>query len=221
MQEAMPYEDYHRKRFRFLRKTVNNLKPNSIFEVAPITFTNDIRKRYDTDTIGYAANLSIEDDIRKHYQYDFLNIIDESTWPVTRRRYDLVIATEIIEHLPLSLNIIFRWFKYYMKPNGYLIIQTPNAVALKKRIAILQGRNPYELMTDEPSSIRGHNHIREYTLQELISIGKQEGLTTHQYWIENYFWYKSFKAKFYQYICYLLPSLLKDGVTIIYKNGES
>lgn len=60
----------------------------------------------------------------------------DETLPFESESYDLVIMTEVLEHLPnhfQSLREIVR----IIKPNGYLIVATPNTARLHSRVSFL------------------------------------------------------------------------------------
>ena len=56
---------------------------------------------------------------------------------------------------------------------GVLVVQTPNAVSLPRRLAMLGGRNPYELIREDATN---PGHFREYTAAELRRYAAVAGL---------------------------------------------
>ncbi|MNC88966.1 hypothetical protein D3C83_48490 [compost metagenome] len=74
-----------------------------------------------------------------------------------------------------------------MSPGARLILQTPNAAALHKRMALLFGRNPYERIRED---VRNPGHFREYTLRELADYGAAAGLQIERHFYGNYFDYR-------------------------------
>ena len=67
---------------------------------------------------------------------------------------------------------------------GFVILQTPNAAALHKRLALLRGRNPVEAPR---TSLENPGHLHEYTLSELRDQVNAGGLTIDWLRVENYF----------------------------------
>ena len=63
--------------------------------------------------------------------------------------------------------LVLLFIKTFMTSGGYLIIGTPNAVSLQKRIGMVRGKNPYELIRINNSN---PGHFREYTARELRKI---------------------------------------------------
>jgi len=213
----MDYLDYHRKRFNLLTVIVKDMiRPTSILEVAPCEFTYNLRFDGRTHTLGYGSELTKHDNILRHTEYDLQKISSKETHPVIGK-FQMVIASEIIEHLTVSMDLIFKFLSSYVEEGGYLLIQTPNAVALKKRLAMVFGNNPFDMVRKTPNDAMGHAHIREYTMKELVKIGTDNELKAEKKWCLNYFYYESPKARLYNIVSKILPSTLHDGITILLK----
>jgi 2-polyprenyl-3-methyl-5-hydroxy-6-metoxy-1,4-benzoquinol methylase len=56
--------------------------------------------------------------------------------------FDVIVASEVIEHV-LDTDFFIKEIKRVLRPNGYLILTTPNAASLGRRIYLLLGKNPY------------------------------------------------------------------------------
>ena len=85
-------------------------------------------------------------------------------------RYDLVVFAEVIEHLHTSPVHTLGFVRGLLADAGVLILQTPNAASLPKRLKLLAGRNPYELIRPDGGN---PGHFREYTLAELEAYARQ------------------------------------------------
>src|SRR5580765_9029256 len=131
------------------------------------------QNRMKVDTIGWSTDRIPNPLYERHYDADF-NIRDDN-WctDIPVKKYDLVVACEVIEHFTTSLGLTLKRLKELTLPGGYILVQTPNAVALKNRMAFLIGRNPFHMMMDYE---KGHNHIREFTMEELVKTGEAIGL---------------------------------------------
>ncbi len=79
--------------------------------------------------------------------------------------FDIVVATEVIEHLLIPPKDLFKEIFRVLKSGGVTIISTPNYATLYNRLKLLVGKNPLEPFYVEKNTIRGH--IREYTINEL------------------------------------------------------
>jgi SAM-dependent methyltransferase len=83
--------------------------------------------------------------------------------------FDLIVFSEVIEHLSVAPEYVFALLGVLLKEKGVLICTTPNAADIAKRLRLLLGRNPYKrlrLYSMNPG------HIREYTGQELREIAE-------------------------------------------------
>ncbi|KAA3608175.1 MAG: class I SAM-dependent methyltransferase [Planctomycetota bacterium] len=126
---------------------------------------------------------------------------------------DAIVFGEVIEHVHANPVIILAFLASGLAKNGILICQTPNSVALHKRLAMLLGR---------PSFNRWKSgHVTEFTRRELALLGREAGLNPvfHEY--RNYFGFDgSWKRRMAQRICdgigVLVPSF-RRGQTMIFQ----
>lgn len=100
--------------------------------------------------------------------------------------FDVVIASEVLEHLQISLMAAIRKLARLLAPGGTLLITVPNAYNLPNVLRILRGHNIQEPFTDAAAIkdgvvIDSRTHPREPVLGELIEAVRAAGLTvTHQ-----------------------------------------
>ena len=135
----------------------------------------------------------------------------------------MIIFAEVLEHLYTSPKFIFEFLYSILNKNGVLILQTPNAVAIHKRLILLLGKNPYMLISEQKND---PGHYREYTKGELVKYARNSGFLINKIGFRNYFDYQySFIRKrqgkkkpilkivniFYA----LLPGSLKPGITMV------
>ncbi|MFZ0418039.1 MAG: class I SAM-dependent methyltransferase [Candidatus Sulfotelmatobacter sp.] len=100
-----------------------------------------------------------------------------SQFPWGPRTFDLVMLNDVIEHLHNSPRTLVNSLLQLLKENGLLLITVPNAVNIRKRIAVLFGRTNlqnFKLYFWYPDPWRGH--IREYTKGDLQSLSEYLGL---------------------------------------------
>lgn len=112
-----------------------------------------------------------------HITFDLLNSDNVSAWPQCDR-FDLIVFSEVIEHLSIAPEYVLAALKELLTAGGFLICTTPNAADIVKRIRLMVGRNPYERLRLYPVN---PGHVREYTGQELREIAESIGL----YWSEH------------------------------------
>lgn len=120
-----------------------------------------------------------------HLAYDLLNSDDVSKWP-QYGLFDLIVFSEVIEHLHVAPEFVFACLGSLLADKGVLVCTTPNAADIGKRIKLALGLHPYErlrLYAVNPG------HFREYTRQELCEIAESVGLRckSHFYfnWLEG------------------------------------
>jgi 2-polyprenyl-3-methyl-5-hydroxy-6-metoxy-1,4-benzoquinol methylase len=216
-EEELSYQQYHLPRFKFALKMALKYKKGSAVEVGPyVIATNLIKNGLTVDAIGYLSNKV--KGINKHIEFN-LESLREVQKPAISGSYDLVIAAEIIEHLNVDLDLIYKQLYALTAPGGVVIIQTPNAVALKKRMAMMMGKNPFEMVRSDYTPGNG-GHIREFTIKELQTHAVKNGFSVLETHCLNYFSYAhSFKARLYKFFTDLCPATLRDGVTIVVKRN--
>ena len=73
--------------------------------------------------------------------------------PTGLGRYDAVLCCEVLEHLLVAPEHLLAWLRAHLSERGVLVVQTPNAAALDRRMKLLAGRQPYDRA--RPRSQRG------------------------------------------------------------------
>ena len=87
---------------------------------------------------------------------------------------------EVIEHLHTPASRVFAYLGGFLRPAGVLLVQTPNAAALHKRIRGLTGRSAFNAAAPDPG------HVHEYTPGELVDAADQTGLWVVDVSLANY-----------------------------------
>lgn len=100
--------------------------------------------------------------------------------PYEDETFDVVIFSEVIEHLRVHPVLPLRDIRRVLKAEGCLVLTTPNVARLTNVLALLFGKNVFEDFKRELQP-QGHitdswTHIREYTLEELKSLIYLSGL---------------------------------------------
>lgn len=99
---------------------------------------------------------------------------ENDPFPFESSSFDVVVFCEIIEHLLMDPAAVLREIKRVLKPNGKLILSTPNVARLENVLRLAVGANIYD-----PYSGHGPygRHNREYTKHELFSLLDYLGFT--------------------------------------------
>src|SRR6185503_15482836 len=83
-------------------------------------------------------------------------------WPFAPKSFDVVIATEVLEHLYFP-EVAIGKAAAVLKPGGVFLGSIPNAVSLINRFRLLLGRKRYTPLGDP-------THITQFTRQELYGM---------------------------------------------------
>lgn len=120
----------------------------------------------------------------KHEPIEDQNVIsldiEKDLFPFEANSFDLVVFTEIMEHLVGNPGNYLSKISKVLKKGGRLIMTTPNVAHLKNRAKLVIGKNIYFSLsqleeTDENTSSIYYRHNREYTKGELIQLFEGQG----------------------------------------------
>jgi len=222
-QESQKYLQFHAKRYAYLIATITGcirasteqtgLPCQRMLDVGPSALTQFMRDHAITETID---SLGYEDcrfkcrNHETHAEYDLTQAVDSSTWPQLPP-YDVIIMAEVIEHLPIPPEHVLAFLAGLLKPHGFLIIQTPNACSLPKRLRMARGQNPYEMIRN---SRQNPGHFREYTVRELTELAQNNGLRSHSVQVVNYFLRDTWSSRLFRRFEGIFPATLRDGITL-------
>src|SRR6266550_1208257 len=224
-QEEWVYLTYHAVRLAFLVNLIGArlngysvLPPRRVrvLDVGPHFLTSLLHRffgdRIVLHTLGWEnERLAPARIIAKHIPFDLNAAHDSSRWPRTEA-YDIVVMAEVIEHLYTAPRLVLAFLASLLDDRGSLIIQTPNAVALRNRVKMLLGQNPFEPIREKLSN---PGHFREYTGQELVTIGERAGLECEHLAYLDY-WPTNPVVRVVQ----RLNPHLRNGLTLILKKGH-
>jgi SAM-dependent methyltransferase len=218
------YLRLHRPRFEHLIAGMEALVADGrrrgeprILDVGPSFQTVAFRERWPeatVDTIGFANRLTEPREGERQIDWDLTEASRRDRWPESGE-YDFVVLAEVLEHLAASPLAVFEWAASCLKSGGRLIVQTPNALALHKRLRMLVGHNPLGAGGDLLSGTHNQGHFREYTLAELIDVGRAAGFECESTAIRNYFRHPSALAHAYDRVTAALPQGTRQGITVV------
>ena len=145
------------------------------YQVEALTGTNESPRSLD----NFISRLSL------HQIPTALADIEFDVFPFPDQSFDLVLAAEIIEHLPFNPYHMLREIFRVLKPKGKLILSTPNLPKLDNLLHFAFGRtiHPDIRMPFYKTfkSILIGRHIREYTAQELIYLLEEQNKAMYRF----------------------------------------
>lgn len=228
----LKYLKYHRYRFKTIFLSLPSLKAKiKLLDIGTTPFTLFVKEfypNYDVSTIDL-TDLMEERCEKKDVTFKRCNLMKDKI-PFENNSFDVVIFTEVFEHLFMPASKIFYEISYVLKKGGILIFGTPNYAKLSNRIELLFGINPQtsiEKMT-RTGYVHGHSHVREYTMNECISILRNSGFSIKEanferYWnrLDVHLLHREESTKFlpcvffvYDLICMVAPST-RSGIHIV------
>lgn len=81
------------------------------------------------------------------------------------RSYDVILLSEVIEHLPVPGHVALRRLRAALRPGGRLVCSTPNLYRLRNVVFLALGRPIFDHF-DVPGDA-GAGHVLEYSAQHL------------------------------------------------------
>jgi 2-polyprenyl-3-methyl-5-hydroxy-6-metoxy-1,4-benzoquinol methylase len=97
----------------------------------------------------------------------------EQPLPFADGAFATVVAAEVIEHV-FDTQAVLSELARVIEPGGWLLITTPNLVALSGRAQLLLGRSPHNVEFDASPGTSGH--IRYFTFDTLETVLRRAGL---------------------------------------------
>jgi hypothetical protein len=220
--ESAAYELYHQQRFSVLSQLVSEYAAPavSILDVGPGPQTLRFRQSLPAARI---TTLGIPDARffppgSTHYDYDLNRSAQSDSWP-SIPPHDIIVLAEVVEHLAVPPRRVLAGLRRYLTPAGVIILQTPNAVCLWKRLEFLRGCNPAEALRE---SSLNPGHLREYTLAEILEEGRLASLEPVLQRVDNYFGQRSaLRRALYDLLCSVFPGVLRDGITVVFRQSNT
>jgi SAM-dependent methyltransferase len=81
--------------------------------------------------------------------------------------WDAVTAFEVVEHLHHDVRTVIHSMHDALRPGGVLVIAVPNAVNIRKRLAVPMGRSNWPAFSEWYGPRVYHAHVHEPTVSEL------------------------------------------------------
>jgi 2-polyprenyl-3-methyl-5-hydroxy-6-metoxy-1,4-benzoquinol methylase len=219
------YTTYHKKRFKYLLDKIDLLclSPDSrILDIGRGPFTKILSRKYsNVSTMGLDLSLtsldkadSINTDIVPHIVFD-LNNTKSIQVLNNYGKFKLIIFAEVIEHLMVHPENVFHFLDSILEVGGYIILQTPNAVSITKRIKPILGIHPF-MEYNLDGEVDSH-HFREYTKSELFKYVKKVGFEIVEHEYLNYFPSSTLTLRAIYFVSGIVPSFRNAQSMILKK----
>ncbi|MGP6160007.1 MAG: class I SAM-dependent methyltransferase [Vulcanimicrobiaceae bacterium] len=214
------YVSYHAPRYTLLVDVLRGvIQPGArVLDIGKSLLSSFIAAEFQVkvDTLGFQSDGPT--DVGQHWHFDLNDSQQRSTWRTDIGPYDVIVMAEVIEHLHTSPALVLAFLNSILAPSGKLVIQTPNAVALHKRVEMLVGRHPYTPINEDALD---PSHFREYTKTELYDYLERAGFSVTNCVAGQYFDYRFTRAGMKPYLSVVnlayrfLPTQLKPGLTLV------
>ena len=226
--EANPaYAAFHRPRFLFLIEVLRNCGVTAASRIldigtSPLTSLIAAELGVRPESMGLESGSSANGFV--HHRLDLNELQERSQWRTDVGPYDAIVFAEVLEHLYTAPELVLPYLRELLVPGGVLLLQTPNAVSLRKRAKMVLGVNPFERIRTERDN---PGHFREYTASELKEFLAAAGFSVDRVWLKHYFDVRyarhergdeppelivgALKNALYR----LLPASLREGITIL------
>lgn len=172
--KELAYMEVHKYRFEKVLDAIP-ISPNPIrildIGTTPFTlFIKEANPHYEVTTIDL-TNLLEARCKAKHIESRVCNLATQPI-PFNDSHFDVVIFTEVFEHLPAPPTDIFREISRVLRTGGKLIFSTVNFATLVNRVKLLVGINPMSPADNQFKRgwVHGYGHVREYTMKEILCV---------------------------------------------------
>ena len=224
--EDRGYLAYHAPRYRYLLGVASRYLPPEnarVLEIGPSPLGPLLAATLGCPVDSLGLEPEGDGPHGRHFHFD-LDGCPGASEPPGMPRYDLVVFAEVIEHLHTSPVHTLAFVRGLLADAGALILQTPNAASLPKRLKLLAGRNPYELIRPDGGN---PGHFREYTLRELEAYARQARFqvveVARRFYFDARFAHheegasrpQPFVGTIKNGIYRALPQFLREGITVV------
>ncbi len=168
------YFDIHIDRYRFILKQIEKLnlpKNSKILDIGCFpAHLSDSLSSLGYDVYGVS---SFHENVTSSKIFS-INIENQNL-PFKKDFFDLVLFSEVLEHLTEYPERLFLEVSRVLKKSGYFLITTPNAARSQNILLLLLNKNTYPPLdqfktTHFQDGTIYHRHNREYVISELSNI---------------------------------------------------
>lgn len=159
------YLEYHKNRFRETLDVVPDLRAGSkLLEIGPTHFSLVVKSVYPGCSISAIDILDTWGRRLKQAGVEF-KVCDLAKDPIPFESdsFDVVLFTEVLEHISASHEIVLGEIRRVMKKDAKLVFSVPNIATFTNRVRLLIGENPTKWTYREDYR---HGHLHEFTRRE-------------------------------------------------------
>ena len=220
--EEAKYLSFHKARFTYLTSEVLRLAaihghpavPVSVLDIGPHFQTTLFRQALGPsaviNTLGWenAERIVPTGTVNTHYLFDLNDSPYQDRW-VNGPQHSIIVMAEVFEHLYTAPEYFLGFLRKHLKTGGHLVIGTPNAVSLDRRVGVMKGYNPYERIR---VTLNNPGHFREYTATELLNYACSTGFEVESTTLSDFYESTPVKSLIKRYV----PAL-RDCIHIVFQ----
>jgi SAM-dependent methyltransferase len=172
------YADAHARRFRETLRFMPPLAPGARaleLGAVPYYMTCLLRRHaslaveplsfYEVEQESATRHVVESREYGERYEFDYRAVnVERDPFPFPDETFDLVLCCELLEHLLINPSHMLYESHRVLKPDGLLLLTTPNVLRWENVLALVHGRNVYDLYRG--NGIYGR-HNREYAPHEV------------------------------------------------------
>lgn len=228
--EDRGYVAYHAPRYAYLLELLERHglgRDSTLLDIGLSKLTALIHERFGiaVDSLGFGDDRETPEG--RHFGFDLNHTQRQEDWRRDLPRYDFVVMAEVLEHLYTAPQRVLGFVRTLLTDDGRLILQTPNAASLPKRLKLLCGRNPFEMIRAEAQN---PGHFREYTRKELLALASESGFRVEDcrrsFYFDARFAHgesgeaaerRPFLGSLKNAVYRALPGFLREGITMVWR----
>jgi SAM-dependent methyltransferase len=176
------YLQVHEERFHELACAVGNLLEDFIRGARILDFGYSVNslilhRLFPESRVAVADRPGVKIRSDRFDEIHTVDLLDDRLDEIDlERRFDIIVFSEVIEHLQTHPTNVARFLLRHLTDDGYVVLTTPNLFARSKLRLIGQRRSP--LPPYPPTYGRAdspHFHVREYGMGEMLSMIEAAG----------------------------------------------
>lgn len=179
--EGEVYVEAHAQRFQETLRRLAHLPPGTrVLELGAVPYYMTVLLRtflgFEVDTLSFyeveraTADVHEIENVRTGERFSFQHRpinVERDLFPFEDGSFDVVLCCEILEHLLINPSQMLYESHRVLKPDGWLLVTTPNVARWQNIIALTAGGNIYDRY--HGNGIYGR-HNREWTLSEVADL---------------------------------------------------